>query len=395
MNVISLVILSIYLISLYALGLRVIHMWVRGFPTLLTVVGAFITGTGIGVPVTYFLSVLFAKTEEPILFAVTGFITVVCIAYYVLSARKMSKSPPSLSELLLLIFTGIFSFWLMTKTFHGGPNGELFVGSNNVFDFGHSLGIIRSFSWGSNIPFASPFQSGLPFFYHFFFYFWVAIWEYFGVPIIWAVNIPSIVSFTALCIVVYYAVQTIGKQKLVVGWIAVLFTITNSSLTFWSIVGKKDIWHLPAYPFAGPFDGSTISIFMTLNSYVNQRHLAFAAASGLFFYLVAARGLATKSVTIKKAAVLGVAVGLLFLWNMAIFGLTAGLVSFLFVLYRQWKPLIGFPLHRICTRVPCLSIPALSVVHTGRIATFLHGISVRTCGRTSGFSRSLRGWGTW
>src|SRR3989344_5679993 len=106
MNVISLVILSIYLISLYALGLRVIHMWVRGFPTLLTVVGAFITGTGIGVPVTYFLSVLFAKTEEPILFAVTGFITVVCIAYYVLSARKMSKSPPSLSELLLLIFTG-------------------------------------------------------------------------------------------------------------------------------------------------------------------------------------------------------------------------------------------------------------------------------------------------
>ena len=83
----------------------------------------------------------------------------------------------------------------MFKTFHGGADGQLFVGSNNVFDFGHAIGIIRSFSWGNNIPFTSPFESGLPFFYHFFFYFFVAIWEYFGIPIVWAMNIVSIFSF--------------------------------------------------------------------------------------------------------------------------------------------------------------------------------------------------------
>jgi hypothetical protein len=197
-------------------------------------------------------------------------------------------------------------------------------------------------SWGANIPFGSPYFAGAPLFYHFFFIFWVALFEHFGIPIVWAVNIPGILSFTALLIVVYYLPQLLAKQKPVVGWLAVLFTITNSSLTFWYMRNINDVWRLPAYPFAGPFDSSVISIFITLNNYVNQRHLAFAVAGGLFLYIIAARFISQKGMTTGKSAILGIAVGLLFLWNMAIFALTTGLICLLLTLRRQWKPLVQF-----------------------------------------------------
>jgi len=132
----------------------------------------------------------------------------------------------------------------------------------------------------------------------------------------------------------------IAKQKPFVGWIAVLLTITNSSLTFWKIIGHRDIWRLPTYPFAGPFDGSTISIFVTLNNYVNQRHLAFAVALGLFLFLLAAGSLGKRKVSWNKDIILGIFTGLLVGWNMVVYLFIGAVISLLLIVHRRWKRFI-------------------------------------------------------
>ena len=327
--------------------------WFGGLPTLFTGIASWLLGTVIGVPVTYLFSCIFTHTSEPILWGVVS--TIVVALCFVLSQKpKHQKTEKNsiYSDILFVCFTLAFSTWMMMKTFHGGMNGVLYVGSNNVFDFSHALGIIRSFSYGSNIPFMSPFQSGLPFFYHFLFYFYVAIWEYLGVPIIWAMNIPSILSMTSLLVIIYYLPQFIFKGKPLVGWIAVLLSITNSTLTFWqlliqkgiSLTTVKSLWELPTYPFAGPFDGSTISIFTTLNNYVNQRHLAFAIAFGLFLFICVEKLYEQKRMNIRLSMLFGLLVGLLFYWNVFITCITAGLIGLSFIVKKQGTYVIAFGL---------------------------------------------------
>jgi hypothetical protein len=324
-----LLILVFYLIISWVLGALILQRLVKAIPSVIFIVGSFLIGTLVSVPVTYLLSSLFVRTGNPILWGtiatiVIGFI----ITGFSLRVKDKTKSSPVhlISDIALILFAFAFSVWLMMKTFHGDASGQLFVGSNNIFDFSHALGMIRSFSFGSNIPFMSPFQAGLPYFYHFLFNFYVALWEYFGVSIVWAMNIPSIVAFTSLLVVIYFLPQLVFKQTSLVGWIAVLLTLTNSTLTWWQILIQKGLsmqtlrsfWVLPTYPFAGPFDGSTISIFMTLNNFVNQRHLAFAIADSLFLVILVVRNIEQKEYTWKKSLVYGVLFGLLGMWNSAI-----------------------------------------------------------------------------
>ncbi len=353
----NMLILVLYLLSTYYVGRVVIQKVLPGLPWMLSSVGAFLLGTAVSIPLTYGLSCLLVRTGEPLWWGVVASISIVIlhIGYRFLTRNKNKTLRIQLnqtitpSEIMLIIFSLIFSTWMMTKTFHSNAAGELFVGSNNVFDFGYSVGLMRSMSWGANIPFSSPFFAGLPLLYHFFFNYWTAIWEYFGVPTVWAINIPSIMSFSALLIVIYCLPQVIARKKPWVGWVAVLFTITNSSLAAWELLVKngislgamEHIWRLPTYPFAGPFDGSTISIFMTLNNYVNQRHLAFAIACGLFIF-VGIQQTIKRKITGKSILFWGLVTGCLLLWNIAIYLIVVALCGLCFILQKQWKFLCIF-----------------------------------------------------
>lgn len=356
----DILILIIYTLSLWFLGSVVIKKYFDGLPSLLAIAGAFLVGTGIGVPMTYLLAVLLVPTGEPMLWATVA-VVIPVIVYCLLSIKKLQRISLTFGEILMVILAVVFSTWLMTKTFHGGPSadGELFVGSNNVFDFAHSIGLMRSMSWGANIPFGSPFFAGLPMFYHFFFNFWTALWEYSGVPAVWAVNIPSILSFAALLIVIYFLPQIVAKQKPLVGWVAALLTVTNSSLTF-LYVPIRNLRHLSAYPFAGPFDGSTISLFVTLNSFVNQRHLAFSLALALFLLLAVARER-------PKSILWGAVAGTLFLWNMVVFLLLLFSVGVLFLLQKEWKHLLVFTAAAL----------AVGILEFSPLAGFLYKVILR------------------
>jgi len=255
----------------------------------------------------------------------------------------------------------------MGKTFRAGSEGQIFVGGNTVFDFGHTLGIIRSFSWGANIPISSPFFSGAPFFYHFFFQFWVSLWEYFQVPLVLAVNMPSAFSFAALLIVVYYLPQIIAKQGKLVGWLAVLLTVTHSTLSFWYLLFKRglsmqflsDLWNMPTYPFAGPFDGSVISLYTTLNPYVNQRHLGFSVALGLLCLILGFEMIEKKQKMVVQSVCLGFFTGLLFLFNMSVsFFVVLGMGT-LYILRKRTKDVLIF-VSAVFVAVCILMIPFFS-----------------------------------
>lgn len=342
-------VLFLYLASLYYVGSTVVCRWSLKFPMLLTFIGSWLVGMGIGVPVTYVFAVVASQTQEPMLWGVLLFILTALIVYSFMRGKKLPiHDHLSIGDWAMVLFSLLFSAWLMMKTFHSGSADMLFVGSNNIFDFGHALGIVRSFSWGRNFPFASPFQAGLPFFYHFFFYFFVAIWEYFGVPVVWAMNIPSILSFASLLLIVYYLPQILFKQRALVGWIAVILTITHSTLAFWHLLILNGlnasfiryIWRLPAYPYAGPFDGSVISIFMTLNNYVNQRHLAFGEAFGFFLILCVIKLFDDKRYTSAKNIGLGILTGLMFFWNVPICMMVGTIIALLLIVKRKWRELV-------------------------------------------------------
>ena len=117
-------------------------------------------------------------------------------------------------EITLIIFTLSFSFWLMFKTFSYSDDSML-IAVKAWSDFGSHIPLIRSFSFGSNLPIEYPIFPGEPIKYHFLFYFLVGMLEKIGIRIDYALNIPSAFSFFLLLLSVYFLAKLLFKSKIV------------------------------------------------------------------------------------------------------------------------------------------------------------------------------------
>lgn len=305
----------------------------------------YVIGTAISVPFVYGFACLFHAIPHPLNIS-TLVISVIAliIGIYIQKKVRPFSFHLTVSDVIFTVFAFGCSYWLMTKTFHGDASGLLFVGSNNIFDFGLSLGSIRSMSVGGNIPFTSPFFAGVPMFYHVLFNVYCAIWEASGIPLPWVVNGPSILSFAALLIIIYSLPRFFGKEKNFVGWIAAMLTLSHPTMTFINYIAAHglsktsllSIYHLTKYPYAGPYDGSLISIYMTLNNFVNQRHLAIGIALGLIVYF----GIwnTVKRTTKWYVHVLsGIVVAGLLYWNIVICVLVACCLSLAFLFKKNLR----------------------------------------------------------
>jgi len=389
-----LILFILYTFSQFFVGWVLFRKLFCEAPKLLEIVGTFLFGVFVTVPITYVFACMFAFTGEPLLWGMLA--TVLGLGSWVLVRRftnyKLHKTKNEdlrptneqlqLSDILIVLFSLTFSTWMMFKTFRAGVGGQLFVGSNNVFDFGLFIGLVRSMVWGGNIPLMSPFFAGSPLFYHFFFQFWVSLWEYAGIPTVWAVNIPSILSFSALLIIIYFLPQILFYKGRAVGWIAVLLTITNSTLTWWQILIQKGfsfqtvqyIWRLPTYPYAGPFDGSTISIYTTLNSYVNQRHLAFGIALSLLLYMFLVKAIEKKKLSMRRICVLGIFTGSVLLWNMVTCVLIGFMMMSILGMKKRWREMIMFGLS-VVSAVIISFIPFYNCVYYAYDLFVMRGVS--------------------
>ena len=167
----------------------------------------------------------------------------------------LSKNWP---EVIFAVFAFIFSFWLMTSTFSSNPKAGTFSVAGNVYsDFAANLPLIRSFSKGSNFPPEYPLFPGEPIRYHFLFYLLVGTLEKTGAPLGWALNLPSIFSFWALLLMIYFLAKLLFKSP-AVAFLSVIFFLFNGSFAFYHFFQKHPLSFLRSlsYPLT-PLPDST------------------------------------------------------------------------------------------------------------------------------------------
>jgi hypothetical protein len=297
---------------------------------------AIVLGLLTALPFTYLLSVFFGSLS----FGVYSF--AIGSTLFLWKKRKevvVEHKPAKIIDVGIAIFCLLISTYVMTKTFKQAEDGTVSVARNAIFDFGHSLSIVRSMSWGGNIPYSSPFVARTEHIYHFMFYFWIAILEYFGMPIALAVNIPGIIGFSGFLMVIYMLGKELFDSKLT-GLFSVLFLVFHGGLMFVPFFQKyglsiESIWRFPNYLFTGPFDGSAYSLFFTLNVFVNQRHLGISLAIFFLLYVLFTRQ--AEKFTTSHAFVYAIAAGVFLLWHL-VFGI--GLVCLMLLLLglrKKWK----------------------------------------------------------
>jgi len=235
---------------------------------------------------------------------------------------------------LIAFFSLIFSVWLMTGTFsYDSKEHAMKIAGKCWSDFGAHIPLIRSFSMGDNgtrlihlkAP-QSPLFPGEPIRYHFLFYALSGLLEKIGVRIDWAMNIPSIIGFTILCVGIVAVAYVLFKNKSV-ALLSLIFFLLNGSLSFFKFFHKyplstsslHDIITAPHFSSFGPWDGGPVTAFWTLNIFTNQRHLAISFALALFAIFMALR--LPKPIRWKQAVLTGIIfsiiVGLLLFTNQA------------------------------------------------------------------------------
>lgn len=232
-------------------------------------------------------------------------------------------------ELIIFLFAFFFSWWLMFSTF-SYSSGEIKIASKAWSDFASHIPLIRSFSFGYNLPPQYPLFPGEPIRYHFLFYAFAGFLEKIGLKLDFALNIPSVIGFTLLIIMIYIFAKELFKSK-TIGVLSVIFFLFNGSLSFIRFfmehpISKNvflDIFQNNKFSSFGPYDGSIISAFWNLNIYTNQRHLAISYSLSLFIiYLFLKLNVKEKKENIKKSIFIGIVLGLSFILNMAVFLMT-------------------------------------------------------------------------
>lgn len=190
-------------------------------------------------------------------------------------------------DLPVLIGIILFSCWLMWHSF-GYKDGNFLFSSKVWSDFGAHIPLIRSFSYGSNLPPEYATFPGEPIRYHFLFYLCVGLLEKAGLNLGLALNSLSALGFSLMLYMIYRYTLLFSRSRRA-GILAIILVLFNGSLTFLRFFEKfplnahslTDIIKNPHFVSFAPWDGRLIAAFWNLNIYTNQRHLSFSFALGL------------------------------------------------------------------------------------------------------------------
>lgn len=244
--------------------------------------------------------------------------------------------------IVVAIVSLVFSSWLMFHTFsYDSKTGSMLISDKVWSDFSGHLPLIRSFSKGQNWPPENPLFPGEPIRYHFLFFMLVGWLEKIGVRIDWAMNVPSILGFWGLLLMLYLWTYKFFKNWLI-GVLALILFLFNGSLSFVTYFVKHGLsltsfWGIltnSSYPNFGPWDGGKIAAVWNLNIYTNQRHLAPGLAIALLVLYLA---------NFKKIhpVFMGLLIGFLIFLNEAVFaGLAVFLVWHFLLNKKDWKFLV-------------------------------------------------------
>jgi hypothetical protein len=187
-----------------------------------------------------------------------------------------------------------FSVWIMLRTFsYDYDNSRILVAGSIRSDFAATLPLIRSFSMGDNWPPEYPIFPGSPIRYHYGFALLVGKLEAIGVPIHWALNIPSIVGFFLILLMIHLlAKKWFGDPR--IGVLGIAFFLLNGSLGFLQFFQKfplslstvNDIVSNRYFSAMGPWDHGNVLGVWHLLVYISQRHFSIALGILLSFVYV-------------------------------------------------------------------------------------------------------------
>lgn len=249
-------------------------------------------------------------------------------------------------EIIFFILLFAFSWWLMWKTFRINKSGNLEIATKVWSDFAATIPLIRSFSFGQNWPPQYPIFAGPPIRYHFVFFAIVGLLEKVGVPLDWALNSLSILSFFLLLLAIYFLTKAIFKSRFT-SMVACILFLFNGSFAFvdffkkypLSIHSLTDILHHDSFLAFGPYYGNKIiSAFWSLNIYTNQRHLALAYA--VFLLLILAIYKASQKdnkLGFNKTLLWGIIIGLFPFIHLPVFAMIEATLFILFVIYPHLR----------------------------------------------------------
>src|SRR5438270_3002169 len=264
--------------------------------------------------------------------------------------------------LVIALFFAVAS-WMMFATLNSS-GGKLQISNNEYSDFGPNTAIIQSFGVGHNFPTEYPHFSGERIRYHFLFYFLAGNLEFLGFDPAWSLNLLSILSVVAMLVLVMALGEILFQSRAVARVGAALFFFFGS-LSYIPFFSHEKSWQTALHdiftrreflPSIFPYRGELWGVWSQV-TYANQRH--FAMTIGVFFLVLVFLAIryraslsnrpATAAVTPDlseptsgPAAIVsgdwagfifsGALLGLLLMWNSAVFIAAAAVLALLLLL---------------------------------------------------------------
>ena len=308
------------------------------------------------------------------------------------SIESVSRAPGSnrVDWLFIAAFFAL-SCWMMFATL-SSSGGKILIANNEYSDFGPNTAIIQSFGVGHNFPTEYPHFSGDRIRYHFLFYFLAGNLEFLGFDPAWGLNLLSILSLVSMLILVMMLGEVLFESR-VVGRIGAVLFFFFGSLSYIPFFRKQvslsaalhDIFtrhdFLPSiFPYRGEYWGVWTQV-----TYANQRHFAMAIAVlllVLIFLLIRYRAVLTAPAlstvptepALTKPDVVssrpafswpgfvfsGVLLGLLPMWNSAVFIAAAAVLGLLFVLFPLRPQMLA-----LAAPAALIALPQMLYLSTG------------------------------
>ncbi len=355
---------------------------------------AFLVGLLLSTWITYTAARLFAFSARPLMFGNLIFFAIAVAA--ILWKRRKASSANRLRAIWTglkenkadAVVTGallVVALWLMFSSFNM-QGGKLQIANHQWSDFGPNVAIMQSFALGRNFPTEYPHFAGDRIRYHFLFYFQAGNLEYLGLNAAWSNNILSVLSLLSMLILLI-ELGTLLFQSRAVGYLGAALFFFHGSLNYLLFLRRQHSFsdavaqtrELKAFlPSGFPYRGEDWGVWSLVN-FINQRH--FASAIGILllviiFIVVRLREERQWPRHAGRFVVVGALIGLLPMWNGAVFIAAAAVLGMMFVLFPLRRELFVLGLAAGIVALPQIVYLKTGAVRAGGYSLFHWGYTV-------------------
>lgn len=390
----------IYLAVVFIFGDLIVRRFFHVVSLPHRVASAFIVGIVFSTWTTYLSALMFTQTSNPMLWGNLLFfaLAIGSLIYWKNWLPKADDLRGTFRGLgnedkwdfaVIAVFA-LVATWMMFATFNMS-DGSVQIANHQWSDFGSTVSIMQTFAEGHNFPTTYPHFSGERIRYHFLYYFQAGNLEYLGLNPAMSNNLLSIFSLVSLLVMV----MTLGRilfNSRAVGRIGAALFFFHGSLAFmpflaangWEVFSKLS-GMIDFLKSGFPYRGEDWGVWSQV-VYLNQRHLASSIAVFLMVLIFLATrykeklGVSTDASPIEEShdyntsdwrrwadelapfLFSGLLLGLLPLWNGAVFAAAGAVLAVLFVVMPLRKEMAA-----LATAALLVALPQIIFLKTGSI----------------------------